>query len=741
MIAQSSLEELNTVIQSENPFDGRSVVRYQQVWGEEFPDVPSLHAHASDTVIKLINKINSQHLSTFGVTLLAPKGTGKSHVLSRIRHHLQSTNSGLFIYLCEYGNLNHIKYQFLQNLAASLRKRGSQGLMQCQELATVLVNQTLQKNFTPLQLVRQLQQVLTKNSKAVTQLTEKLIPKLDSSNPHIIQAILWTLSPTHAPFAINWLAGRELTQAQADVLGLPNPTYEDKEIAAFTTTCEILNLISHYGTPVICFDELDGAEMVDEEVPLMSGYTRAMIVASFAKDLYNNLHKGLIITSMYEQTFKNEVRALPRADAILDRIAQEVIELQLLKSGEVVELVAGWLEDFYARHGIIPPHKVYPFDEKELKEKGHRSTVREVLRWCAESFGKSIDIQEKIERVYRELEESVEDFLEDNEKIANAIALGIQHLKGQTLENLTVEDVVREVLPKAENKGFIQFRVLGKENGKAVKIGICVLQNSNSQTIAAALKRLTQYKTFDLTRGCLVRTKAINENWAAYQDLQKLLNQMGGEWVVLKEEEIRPLIALRSILKDLESYDFQEDHVHQFIDQNRLLIDNPLIREILSDPSGQLPQDAVDEDVLIATPNTANGESSDVVTALGDGNDSTLETGSPVDTSLLSRTQLATLQLHQQGLSIAKITKKRSLSRSTITRHFVDMIEMNQPIDLDLLVPAKRQIQIRKAIEKTANPSFLKSIREHLSDSYTYDEIQLVRAKWLLEKQATPATK
>lgn len=736
MTAQSSIEELNAAIKSENPFDGRYVVKSQQIWGEEFPDIPSLHVHAFDALTELADKINAKHLSTFGVTILAPKGAGKSHVLSRIRHQLQTAGGGIFVYLCEYGNLNHIKYQFLQNLAASLRKRGAQGVMQCQEFATILLNQALDKSFTPIQLVGQFQKILAKNSKIVTQLTGKILPGLDIGDPHIVQALLWTLSPTHAPFAINWLAGRELTQAQADVLGLPNTPREDKDAAAFSATCEILNLIGHYMTPVICFDELDGAEVGDEDVPLISGYTRAQVVASFAKDLYNNLNRGLIISAMYEQTFRTEVKSLPRADAVEDRIAQRVIELKTLKSEEAVELVAGWLEDFYARQGLTPPHRVYPFDEKQLKEIGSGSTVREVLRWCADQFGTGIDISEKIERVYRELEDSVDDFFEDNGKIANAIAFGIQHLKGQTLENLTLEDLDREVLPKAENKGTINFRILGKEDGKDVKIGVCVLQDSHGKTVSAALRRLIQYGTFDLSRGCLVRSKLINENWSGYQDLQKILNEMGGEWVLLKEEEIKPLIALRSLFRDLESYGFQEEHFYQFVDQNRLLIDNPLIREILSDPSGQVPTEAVNEDVVIEILDTDTGEQSlSDVTELVEEVVSDAEDVPEFNISLLSKTQFATLELYQQGHSIEQIAQQRSLSSSTITRHFVDMIEMNQPINLDLLLPPDRQTEIRKAIEKVANPSSLKNIRSHLSDNFTYDDIQLVRAKWLLEKK------
>ncbi|MBD2461810.1 helix-turn-helix domain-containing protein [Oscillatoria sp. FACHB-1407] len=738
MSVQSSLEEINEIIKSNNPFDGRLVVKSQQVWGEEFPDVPLLHAHASNRIIEIIEKMKSGNLSTFGVALLAPKGIGKSHVLSRIRHHVQEQGGGLFVYMCEYGNLSHIKQQFLQGLAASLRKRGAYGVMQCQEIATALVKQALQKDFTPQQLVNQFHRILAKNPKITNQLTEKILLKVDVSDPNIIQALVWTLSPTHAPFAINWLAGRELTQAQAEVMNLPNSTREDKEVSAFDNAYETLNLVGHYMTPVICFDELDGAEFGDEDDCYNAGYTRAQIVANLAKDLYNNLKKGLIVTSMYQSTFTTEVRTLSGANAVEDRIAQETIELNTLKSEETIELVSGWLEDFYARYGLTPPHKVYPFDEKHLKEIGSGATIREVLRWCADNFGTSIDVGEKIERIYQETEESIEDFLEDNEKITNALTFAFSYLKNQTLENVTIEDLDKEVVPKSENKGFIKFKVLGKENNQDVKIGVSVLQDAHGKTVSAGLRRLTQYQTFNITRGCLIRSKTIDENWDAYKELQKLLKEMGGEWILLKEEEVRPLIALRTISRELENYGFKEEQFYQFIDQNRLILDNPLIREILSDPSGQIPDEATDEDAVIKTLEAVSEPSSETssedVADLVEQTVATPEDTKP-DLSQLSKTQLATFELHQQGSTLGRIAQKRRLSRSTITRHFVEMIEMNQAINLDLLVPVRRQVQIRKAIEKTSNISSLRSIREHLSDSYTYDEIQLVRAKYLLERQ------
>ena len=62
---------------------------------------------------------------------------------------------------------------------------------------------------------------------------------------------------------------------------------------------------------------------------------------------------------------------------------------------------------------------------------------------------------------------------------------------------------------------------------------------------------------------------------------------------------------------------------------------------------------------------------------------------------------MATLQLHQQGLSIAEIAKERDFSISTINNHLSELMEMNQPVALNKLVPADKQQAIVKAIESS----------------------------------------
>jgi len=94
-----------------------------------------------------------------------------------------------------------------------------------------------------------------------------------------------------------------------------------------------------------------------------------------------------------------------------------------------------------------------------------------------------------------------------------------------------------------------------------------------------------------------------------------------------------------------------------------------------------------------------------------------------------SDSKLLTLQLHRQGLTVEEIAQKRNLSVGTISNHLAELIAMNQPVDLDLLVIPVRQQFIVKAIQ-TVGAASLRTISEHLGESYTYDEIKLVRAWW-----------
>lgn len=610
IMTTSSIDDL---IRNNNPFAGHTVVRPPQIWGKGFPDVPSINSHASDAVLEAVKLVRQGLRQTVGITIRGEKGLGKTQIVSRIRHRLQADNNTLFIYISKYDNLNQINYHFLQNIVSSLRAFGSrQGVMQWQELATALINDAKNWQHTPEQYINAFPSWLNKySSKIVDHLTDNVLQvKPDIHNPYLVKAILWTLFQPYSIYATHWLSGLELAENQAEAMGLPNPKSQDKEAEALTTARQIIDITSDYKIPVICFDELD--ELKADE----NGWTIAMVIASLAKDLSNNLKRCVLFLAMYEETWKDQIKALPQAEAVLDRIAnypkqREPIDLKYLNSEDVVEVVSQWLKVFYEENQQSPPNRLYPFDENKLRSFGKQGkpTVRGILKWCSDNFlifekepGKiepdPVTVKHPVEPAFNNelanIDSSIDSFMEDEETIANALWLGFINLIGETIEGVEIEDIV-EIEARAADQGYIDFKIVGKEkpqgkqNRKTVKIGVAVVQQSGT-FLKAALSRLIDYQKFSLTRGCLVRSRQINPGANVAKEYARvLLKEKGGEWVKLESEHIKPLLAIQLVYENQESYELSEEQIEDFIALKKLAINNPIIREILSDPSGQEP--------------------------------------------------------------------------------------------------------------------------------------------------------
>ena len=595
------MADLLNAIKNQNPFDRPLVVRSQDIWTKGFPDVPSLNAHASDTVFEAIEKVRTRQRQVVGITITAEKGLGKSHLVSRIRHHLQSDGSALFVYMSECGDLNRIKVEFLRTLAISLKQIGSQGVSQWRELATALHNEAFNQSYTPQHMVHKFAEAFARNNRVAEHMRDRVLAiKPDIENPDIITAIMWTLSsePGYELFAINWLTGKSLPQSKADSMGLSNPSTEDKEVESFTTARQILDLISDYKPIVICFDELESTECNN------AGFTGQQVVAILAKDLYDKIKRGVLLTMMFPETWNHQIKDLLYAESVTDRIGEKALELTYLNSDDVVVLVSQWLKDFYAEKELIPPHQVYPFDESKLRELGkEKPIVRKVLKWCAENWNVSTILPppSPVEAAYKKelaaLESNIDDYMDNKAKLGEALRLSFSTLIGQTVEKLQIEDIA-EVKAKGVDKGYIDFRIIGNEDGKIVKIGVAVIQDSSSKSVQAALKRLIDYNKFDLTRGCLVRSKQVSPGAAkAKQYLNELVSpKLGGEWVVLKSQDVKPLLAISLVSNAREDYELSKEQIKDFMSQNRIALNNDLIKEILSAPSGHIPTEAIDED-------------------------------------------------------------------------------------------------------------------------------------------------
>jgi hypothetical protein len=618
----SSIEDLKSALLRQNPFNEVSV-RHQNIWGQGFPDVESLNAHASNAVYQAIDQNR-----TTTIVITAEYGTGKSHIISRIRHHLQNQSGALFVYANKYGDINQIKQGFQRILGESLRNIGSQEVRQWQELATAMVNQALKvhkpsvNTLSPKELVNKFENIVPEQvNKFINNFTRAFCKIKDVSDPDIVRAIFWTLSDEQILFAAKWLEGEEIAQFKANELGLPT------QRKSFEAVLQILDLISEYNTLVLCFDELDNPEYSD------AGFTRAQIVAGLVKELFENLKRGVILSVMIPAVWKDKVKPMPSLSWRKISDYGEPIDLRFMDENSVVELVTLRLREFYQSQKLVPPHPVFPFTESQLKDIGRTksATVREVLTWCRDTLPKMLNDRgtkpptDPVELAFNtELKEDLGNYLDDNFMIADALFFGFQTLIGQTVERVTIEEVTDKVRKRGGKDSYINFKVIGKENGQDVGIGVAVLQDAGGKALGAGLKRLNDYETFGMTRGCLVRSK--NKKITSYLEktyLEPLIRGKGGEFVELKEDEIKPLIAIRAVHQkrevDYKEYKLDEEQISNFIAEKGaekiLGANNPLLKEILSDPSYEVPTDMIEEEpeILVESSRADVIDSDDVI--------------------------------------------------------------------------------------------------------------------------------
>ena len=611
VMSASHLNTVNTMLLEHNPFSQPPFVTANNVWGKGFPDVEGLNSHASDAVFKALEEIQAGKLSTASLLITAQDGTGKSHIISRIRHRLQDLGGALFILANKFSDLNQVKPGFQQLLAESLFNLGSQGVKQWQELATAMANDVLKaKNPKSLpieakNLVKRFEEIddEEKTQKWVQELTKGFCRLKTVEDPDIIRAIFWTLSDEESAYASNWLGGKELAQYKANDLRLP------AQNQSFDTVLQILNVISEYNSLAICFDEMDIADFNE------AGFRKAQVIANLVKELVENLKRGVILSVMMPGVWTNDVQAnMPAAVSTKMTTYTSPLDLQYLDPLTTVELVTFFLKDYYEAREVTPPHPVYPFDESRLQEIGRgKPTVREVLKWCRENCkptldggdpGKNLaDISKENPVELAFLAEMGDDFtnsLASSSLITDALLFNFSNLIGETIGSVTITEVTTAFGKRGGKESYISFKIVGQDGGHPLGIAVSVIQENSGKFLAAALKKLLTPHKFGLTRGCLIRSPKEPVSHHIKTTYLEPLAQQGGEFVRLYEHEIKPLFALKMVRdKAVSDYKVSDQQIKQFIkdfgEQYQLGKFNPLLWEILSDPSYQAPQDLIDE--------------------------------------------------------------------------------------------------------------------------------------------------
>ena len=622
---------LNQLIEQFNPFSAK-VTAQHNVWSHDYSGVAEINQNAFNSVLKLIDDVDTGKSNSEGAAIIGQRGLGKTQLLARLHHHLNNNDKAFFVYMGEYDNLDLIKSEFLQSLVYSLKREYCPNVNQWQALAAAMYFDA--RGNTPCSvehLVNQFPSIFAKDPTKINIWTNGIAKKCpDIKNVFLIRAILWTLLPEAAPFAAMWLAGKKLSEEEAKSLNLP----VDREPDSFAYTCDLLNLITRYKTIVFCFDELDTPQVNSLMLTLVQ------VVIDLAKYLRNNIKRIVILLSVFPQTLEEDILSAQSSVSSQTRAAYDrfdhQIRLEFLNEQSSLALIKHRLQQFYKQHDVVPPDSFYPFQEDKLRQifARERATSRDVLRWCEGNWTPKPPIildgdpvtpppmpvnrvaecfKEQMKEIYDRLDETVN----DSDKISNALSLAFSCLIDEVVEDLRVFEVVEEQDKKYNDLVPFKIKVRKAENvnGPFTFIGVAVIQKAGN-ALTSALSKLVEFNNLKQTRACMVRSEEVSG--AKAQGYALTLLKDGGEWVAMVVDQIAPLLALQALAEKLEQYELTPEQVMEYVDSEKILTENALIKEILSKPEGKPPKNAKPSDInkLASIPQFLsvqnNGEDSDL---------------------------------------------------------------------------------------------------------------------------------
>ena len=429
------------------------------------------------------------------------------------------------------------------------------------------------------------------------ELVEAILENQTGIDFNFLKAILFLLlkSVKIAQIALAWIKGED--NSEIKTVGLPEfllEQQEDKSIWMMQQICKLAEIASL--PVVICFDQLDSAGTDND-----SGDSPAQTIAKCIDQIYFQCSNVILICCVISDTWK-EIEQM--GSGIPDRVGQRSVRAKPPTTEQTIELVKLRLDWFYKNNSLNSqdyPH-LYPFEETKIRHIASESAgARSLMIWCADEFEKVIiqppgpkgnkpvppppppDKNKQFLETYQELLKRIRIPMKEDDQLAAIILCAMTMIPNGGTANV----VIQEVKKVSDATHDLHFIISGYDclHKCQVKIGVRICETTNGKTFNAVMTRLVNYAKYELTRGCLVRSTDVPRSWKiGYALKEKLEKEQGGEVVILKKNEIKPLVAIQKIYEQAEDYGFSKEEVTELVKELRLAADNLLICEILSAP-------------------------------------------------------------------------------------------------------------------------------------------------------------
>lgn len=566
----SDLQTLRSTLR--NPF---LQTRVDNAWdARALPhDIPTINDKAFNEVLRTLREVRESHQS-HGLLVSGEPGSGKTHLLNRLRVWAQRDEHAWFVYILPITAPDRVYRDILQATAGDLT-RSAPDTHGINQLAIAVARHFMADVRAPIvdiaawwtrvsaeypegdALAAYLQKYLA---------TLNVALQLDGSVVHVVAQFL---AGRNRSAARDWLVGRSLPEETLAQLGVAFDL--DDEAAALNALTTLIRLGGGFCEVVFAFDQIEGLQIdPDDRAGLLAfAHAAAKILA---------LHDNVAIITCAQVDFVGTLEGIV-GRALFDRLAERQSKLELLTPSQAVQLTGRRLRAdldleqvrVFVRDDEPVNDPLWPLTSSQVELLSIPSvSARQLLMRCRHLFDEWLEKSEPViassgaplpapAAVPRDAVAAAPPELDD----LWASALDEERER----PNLKIDDgvIIDGLIRAAESDGTLSAERATKVRDidvvmrrDAHSIGVAVCNAENLTSLSGRLKRLTQlnasekYDELVIVRDQRLPIRATAK--ATHQHLRALAE--GGARVVrLPAEAYAALAALRRLLADAAAGD------------------------------------------------------------------------------------------------------------------------------------------------------------------------------------------
>jgi hypothetical protein len=526
-------------------------------------DVPAINDDAFQQVLRTIGDVRSTRTS-HGLLLYGEPGSGKTHLLNRVRRWVQQDEHAWFVYVLPITAPDRVYRDILQATAGDITRSApdTHGITQ---LAVAVARLFMSDVRAPIRDIAEWWRRVMDEYPAGDALSDYLQKHLDvfvlplNLDGSVVRVVAQFLAGRNRAAARDWLLGRSLPDEALATLGVAFNL--DEEATALTALSTLIRLGGEFSTVVFAFDQIEGLQIDPDDKAGLLAYAHA---CANLLALHDNVAVVTCAQLQFVEVLKNILGV-----ALYQRIAETEKLLKLLNPADAAQLVQRRLRTDtdieQVRVWEKAPHTdpVWPLTKSQIDLLSIPVvSARTLLMRCRELFQAW---QHSSDRAVSEQPETAAEMPEPQAP-ATLESLWDDALDEERERPALIDDgVIIDGLIRAAATNRVKAQratkikdidVLMERDGASIAVAVCNADNMTS--LASRLKRLGQLnaqKKFDEL--VVVRDQRLPVKSTARVTQQRLreLADGGARVVRLSAEAYAALAALRRLLSDAAAGD------------------------------------------------------------------------------------------------------------------------------------------------------------------------------------------